>query len=440
MSNKLNIFRKYLVYRHRKFTDAEKLKKFQQKKVAKQLDFVTSHSPFYARMKGKRLEEYLVMDKESMMENFNELNTVGIDKEEALSFAIESERTREFSPRLHGVTIGLSSGTSHSRGLFLVGDDEQDQWAAYVLAKFLPRSILKPCKIAFFMRADSNLYQSVRSKTVQFTFFDIYKDMKENIKKLQEVGADMLVAQPSVLLNIAEAINAGELDIHPARIISIAEVLEEKDAEIIKKSLGVDVIHQAYQCTEGCLATTCEYGTLHLNEDLVYFEKERIDEQRFIPILTDFSRTSQPIIRYRMNDVLVERKTPCPCGCAFTALEKIEGREDDVFLFEKCNREKEIENKETTNKETTNFVRIYPDFIRRCILFAGEITHYRVVQLEDGNIDIYANIEDCMKENVIKEFETMFKDHSCKPVELHFKDYEVEKGRKLKRVESLRKA
>lgn len=423
MSNKLAILEKYLVYKNRKFSDVKKLRAYQKKKIAAQLQFVTKNSPFYQEMAGKKFSEYPIMNKESMMENFNQLNTVGVDRDEALNFAIEAERTREFSPRLNGVTIGLSSGTSHSRGLFLVSDQEQDAWAAYVLSKFLPDGITKPCKIAFFMRADSNLYQSVGSNKIQFIFFDIYKDMEENLKRLEEEKADLLVAQPSVLLTIADAVKEGKRVITPKRVVSIAEVLEEKDAEIIKEALSVPVIHQAYQCTEGCLATTCEYGTLHLNEDLVFFEKERIDEKRFIPILTDFTRKSQPMIRYRMNDVLVERTEPCPCGCAFTALEKIEGREDDVFLFD---------------KEDGAVAKVYPDFIRRCILFAGEITHYRIVQKEDGNILIYANIEDAMKENVKREFEKLVKDYQAKMPEISFVPYEEEKKRKLKRVESLR--
>lgn len=34
-------------------------------------------------------------------------------------------------------------------------------------------------------------------------------------------------------------------------------------------------------------------------------EKEWLDETRFVPIITDLMRTSQPIVRYRLDDVLV---------------------------------------------------------------------------------------------------------------------------------------
>nr|MBT2175989.1 CoF synthetase [Streptococcus mitis] len=87
-------------------------------------------------------------------------------------------------------------------------------------------------------------------------------------------------------------------------------------------------VHQVYQCTEGFLATTCKQGTLHINEDLVHIEKEYLDQEKgiFVPIITDFMRKTQPIIRYRLNDILIEKKTPCSCGSPFLALERIDGR------------------------------------------------------------------------------------------------------------------
>lgn len=355
-----------------------------------------------------------------MMENFNKINTVGIDREEALEFAIGSERTREFSPKLHNITVGLSSGTSHSRGIFLVANAEKDQWAGYILAKVLPKGILGKCKIAFFMRANSNLYESLGSKNIQFEFFDIYADINDNLEKLQKYQADLIVAQPSMLLIIANAMKNNKLNIRPEKIISIAEVLEKEDEEYLKKVFGKEVIHQVYQCTEGCLATTCKCGTLHLNEDVVHIEKEYLDEKRFVPVITDFERKSQPIIRYRLNDVLVEKKEKCACGCIFTALEKIEGREDDVFQF------KGIE------EET---VSVFPDFIRRCILFAGNITDYRVVQSENNDVTVYADIEQDMKERVVKEFQKLATDQRFVMPKIHFEQYCYDKKRKLKRVE-----
>ena len=52
------------------------------------------------------------------------------------------------------------------------------------------------------------------------------------------------------------------------------------------------------------------WGTLHLNEDIVYIEREYLDDRRFVPVVTDLERKAQPIIRYRLNDILVEERNP----------------------------------------------------------------------------------------------------------------------------------
>lgn len=313
MADRLSVLKYYLYYKYKKrFSDRSALERWQVEKIRKHLEYVGEHSRLYKGM--KKLSSYPVIDKKFMMEHFDELNTVGIGREEALEFAVLAERQRNFSPKLKGVTVGLSSGTSGKQGIFLVSDDEKNRWAGYILARFLPGSLFETYSIAFFMRADSNLYQAVKSKNIQFHFFDIYKDMEEHRKRLEEIRPRILAGQPSLLLMIAEDVRKGKTDICPRIVISIAEVLEQADEQRIKEAFGLSVIHQVYQCTEGCLAATCSMGTLHLNEDIVYIEREYLDDRRFVPVVTDLERKAQPIIRYRLNDILVERKEPCGCG------------------------------------------------------------------------------------------------------------------------------
>ena len=40
------------------------------------------------------------------------------------------------------------------------------------------------------------------------------------------------------------------------------------------------------------------------NEDFVKIDQEWIDDAHFYPIITDFSRHSQPVVKYKMNDIL----------------------------------------------------------------------------------------------------------------------------------------
>ena len=202
MVDRLKVLKYYLYYKYRRpFSDRQTLERWQKRKLKKHLEYVAEHSEIYKGM--TRPEDYPMIDKSFMMEHFDALNTVGIKREDAEAFAVQAERDRYFVPKLQGITVGLSSGTSGHRGIFLVSDEEKTRWAGYILAKFLPGSILDSYDIAFFMRADSNLYQAVSSKNIRFHFFDIYRDMEEHRIRLETQKPDILVGQPSMLLMLA---------------------------------------------------------------------------------------------------------------------------------------------------------------------------------------------------------------------------------------------
>ncbi|MCW6676744.1 CoF synthetase [Aerococcaceae bacterium NML180378] len=404
-----------------KFKDRQQLERYQQKKLARHLKFIRTHSPYFREMNMDSFEAIPYMNKQIMMDNFNQLNTVGIDKEQALELAIHSEKTREFQEKLQGISVGLSSGTSGHRGLFIVSDDEIATWVGGIMAKLLPSHRLLNHKVAFFLRADNNLYEGAKSRVLDFKYFDISKSMEEQVEILQQFQPTILIAPPSVLMILAKSVENNKLSIQPIKVISVAEVLTQEDSEYFRRIFKQPFIHQVYQCTEGFLGYTCECGSFHLNEDIAYIEKEYVDERRFIPIITDFVRSSQPIVRYRLNDILVESDKKCPCGSALMVIEKIEGRMDDVFLFD-TREGKEIS--------------VFPDYISRCVIYVPDIKEYRVYQKSKTEIIVYI---DCVTEQVQtqirKEFETLFDKFNIEEVNIVFDTYTTNLLRKMKRVE-----
>ena len=356
-----------------------------------------------------------------MMEHFNALNCVGIDRDEALSLAIDSEKQREFSGKLGGISVGLSSGTSGARGLFLVSDRERALWAGTVLAKFLPKGRLFGHRIAFFLRADNNLYETIDSKLIRFRYFDLLRDMGENLSELADYRPTLLVAPPSVLLGIARAMERGELRINPEKVISVAEVLRAEDAAYLKVQFGLPVIQQAYQCTEGFLGYVCECGNFHLNEELVLIEREYLDAHRFVPIVTDFTRQSQPIVRYRLNDILVEKRGHCSCGNPATLIKYIEGREDDIFYFAGIHQ---------------NEVAVFPDFISRCVIYAEGVQNYKVLQDGKAHVTVFLERESSATSAQIRwEFSRLAEKMKFHCPEITFAPYVPDFQRKMKRVE-----
>ena len=400
-----------------KWTSRDKLLKYQEEQVEKHLKFLKENSPY---LKTHQITDDFTMNKAFMMENFDELNTLGVKKDEAMEIALNSEKTRNFSQKYKDISVGLSSGTSGHRGMFITTPEEQGTWAGTILAKMLPKNDIFGHKIAFFLRADNDLYKTINSFLISLEYFDTFKDIDEHVERLNKYLPTMIVAPPSLLLVLAKKIEEEKLNISPKRLISVAEILEKADEEYIKKQFNLKIIHQIYQATEGFLACTCEYGHLHLNEDLIKFEKQYIDEKRFYPIITDFRRTSQPFVKYYLNDILVENNEPCECGSVLQRIEKIEGRSDDIFKF--------------TNKFGKEIV-VFPDFIRRTILFVENIREYQVFQVSDKLLEVaILNISNEQKELVKNEFNKLFTSLNIENIEIKFINYEIDKTKKLKRI------
>ncbi len=370
--------------------DAELLADYQEQRARRVVEFAQAHSPFYRRhWQGFDRFDWRslpTVDKRQMMENFSEFNTCGVSLEQAMQVALQAETSRDFRPRLPGparLTVGLSSGTSGHRGLFLVSPHEQAAWAGSILARTLPRLPWEALgrgglRVAFFLRANSNLYQQTRSALVRFRYFDLMQPLEESVAALNRFQPEVLIGPPLLLGLLASELGAGRLRARPQRLISVAEVLEPQDARRLEAAFQTPV-EQVYQCTEGLLAVTCPMGSLHLQEDLVAVQLEPLEgsgEAAFTPILTDLRRTTQPIIRYRLNDVLVLGRTPCRCGSVFRTLARIQGRCDDICYF--------------PERAGGGLRPFFPDAIRRMVLLAHpQIEDYLALQDAPGRLRIH---------------------------------------------------
>ena len=327
------ILRAYRRTRGLRFADRAALARHQNRQLAAFRVRLQRRSPYFADLGELPFAQWPLMDKAIMLRHFNRMNAAGLTLEQVMRAAQQAERSRDFSPTIGRYTVGLSSGTTAQRGAFVVSRAEQAQWAGVMLAKALPDGLFARERVALFLRANSNLYTAVRSRWLTFEFFDLFQPFASQLSRLAGYRPTILLAPAQVLRALAQAQLAGQLQLAPKRVYSIAEVLEAQDRAIIEKAFGQ--VHQIYQATEGFLASSCEHGVLHLNEEYIHVEPEWLDEERrrFVPIITDFSRHTQPIVRYRLNDVLLARASPCPCGRATLALDGVEGRCDDMLLL-----------------------------------------------------------------------------------------------------------
>lgn len=361
-----------------------RLARFQDRRARLMVAYTRRHAPFYRRHWAEHSaadwRTLPLVDKQLMMANFDGFTTRGLQGDAAMHLALQAEQRRDFTPTLDGLTIGLSSGTSGHRGLFVVSPWEQAAWAGTILARTLhmplSRIMRQGYRVALFLRSNSNLYERVGSSLVRFRYFDLMLPLADAVAALNEFRPQVIVGPPSLLLMLAAEFQRGTLRSVPERLISAAEVLEPHDRAQLTAIFDVP-IEQIYQCTEGLLAVTCAAGGLHVQEDLVALQYAPLDDDstRVTPIVTDLWRTTQPIIRYRLNDVLQLDPQRCACGSDFQLIQAIDGRCDDLCFFE---------------LRAGGARPFFPDTIRRMILLSSPaILDYQAVQTRCGQLCIF---------------------------------------------------
>ncbi|MBF9221271.1 F390 synthetase-related protein [Hymenobacter ruricola] len=345
------------------------LEQWQQRRLRRYARWVGRTFAFYRPWAEQPLSQWPVLEKSEYLTQFAGLNAHGLPLAGCLAVARAAEASRDAaaSQLPQGLSVGLSSGTAGPQGVFLVSRRERLAWAGTVLAKALPGGLWRPARIALFLRANNPLYETLGGRHIRFAYFDLTRPLARLRQELAAFGPTVLVAPAYVLRLLAEAEAAAPLGLAPAHIYSAAEVLEDEDRAVIEQVFRQPV-GQIYQAAEGFLGISCAHGRLHLNEDLLHVEREYLagNTGRFMPIITDFNRSTQAIIRYRLNDVLIEAAEPCPCGSPCAALARVEGRGDDVFVLA---------------TPTGQSVPVFPDFIRSAVLQSSpHILDFRCVQ------------------------------------------------------------
>ncbi len=321
--------------------------------------------PYYAARMPLDFATLPVVDKAELTANFQLMNRAGLSADMLRAALAEGEQ------RLAGRIIGHSTGTSGNRGYYVISDAERFVWLGTLLAKALPDALWRRHRVALALPGLSDLYASARGGSrITLGFFDLAQGVGAWRERLRAFGADTIVAPPKVLRALAED---GALTAQ--HIFSAAEVLDPIDRAVISAATG-RVVREIYMATEGLLGVSCAHGTMHLAEDVVHFGWLPVagDEGLKNPVITDFTRREQALVRYRMNDLLRLRDAPCPCGSAYAMVESIAGRQDDICLID---------------GDDGAAIAVTPDVLRNAIVDAHPaITDFRVVQTGPCQIEI----------------------------------------------------
>ena len=343
-----------------KLDTREKLLAWQQRKLARFLARSAPKAAAFAGLDGHPLTDFPIMDKARLMSAFHRYNIAGINAEAAWE-------AFETTGRIGKYSIGASTGTSGNRGLYAVSDAERYLWLGTLLAKALPDMLNRRYRVAVLLPRSSRLYDAANeSGRLALKFFDLADGLEAQIKTVAAFTPNVLVAPPHALIALARA----DVPLNPGHVFSGAEVLDPGDRAEIERRFGVRV-REIYMATEGLFGVACAKGTLHLCEDCVAFEWEPAGDLA-APIVTDFTRRTQMMIRYRMNDLLRLADAPCVCGSPLQAVAEVAGRSDDAFLLD---------------TDDGRPVLVTPDVIRNAIVGASRtIRDFRVVQTSKADV------------------------------------------------------
>jgi putative adenylate-forming enzyme len=326
------------------------------------------HVPFYRAIvvrdpiAARDLSDLPVIDKALQQARFAEFNRPGIAVAEIVAALAAGH------DRLKGFCIGQSTGTSGNRGRFVISEAERFTWLGTIVAKALPDAFVRRHRVALVLPGFGSLYGSAsQASRITLRFFDLTRGVDTWRREFETFAPDTVVAPPKALRRLAES---GAL--RDCELFSAAEVLDPLDRAAIERANGRR-LREIYMATEGLFGVSCRHGTLHLAEDVVRFEWETVADSRLVaPVVTDLVRRVQPMIRYRMNDLLELDPAPCACGSVLQPVRRIEGRRDDAF---------ELAGRAGAIRMVT------PDVLRNAVVDAdARIDDFRIIQTAPDKI------------------------------------------------------
>jgi putative adenylate-forming enzyme len=364
--------------RHLYHSSPDKIKAYQKKKVMELLKFSMDKADYYKNsFRGYPLDSFSdfyqlpIINKQIMMDNFDGINTCGIALEDVKAYAVEKELNKDYLGYYQDqYVIGLSSGTSGNKGIYITSKELTEKLPFVFLARSGISLKLLPFRILFLLRVFSQGFEDINAPFLNLQYLSTMTPVEEIIKSINENRINILMAPPSLIRLLL--IHKDTIKQPLKMVVTYAEVLEEEEKARFKDVFNTKVI-EIYQASEGQIGSTCRCGNLHINEDMVFVELydekgqevTQPDQVATKMLVTNLVNYAQPLIRYEMNDLVVLGEK-CECGSSFRVIKKIIGRNDDVMYF-------------YNSKKV--FQHVFPDLMSRWIITTSDnIREFKVLQ------------------------------------------------------------
>ena len=156
----------------------EEIKAYQEKKVIDLMRYAMEHSEFYKNVFKEydwddfsKFNQIPLINKQIMMDNFDAINTCGLKIEDVKAFAVKKELNKDYLGYYKDqYVIGLSSGTSGNKGIYITSKDLTEQLPFVFLARSgIPIKLL-PFRILFLLRVFSQGFEDINAPLVNLNY------------------------------------------------------------------------------------------------------------------------------------------------------------------------------------------------------------------------------------------------------------------------------
>ena len=325
------------VRRSRAEIEARQLDKFRRLAA-----HVQKNSPYYRDLIAEhRIDvarcvpaDFPPLTKTELMANFDRIVTDRRITRDAITdfLAVSKDPNELFAGAF---TVVHTSGTSGEVGYFVFSASDWTRGVAHALRVNPPRRGKR--RLAFLGAANGHFTgvsfaatcrRSLLKLKYDVEIHDINSPIRPVIEGLNAFQPDILMGYASAFAILAERQKKGELTISPKWVQSSGEPIGAADREMIESVFGIPVLN-VYSCTEHLIMGLgkAEYGGIYLFEDDLIFEIEPDHT-----LITNLFNYTQPLIRYRMDDVLEKMEDPEPLF-PFTKVQEISGRSEQIPFF-----------------------------------------------------------------------------------------------------------
>jgi phenylacetate-coenzyme A ligase PaaK-like adenylate-forming protein len=322
---------------------SEEIRQMQLRKFRQLVAAITVKSPYYKKIINKHginpkrcsPDDFPILDKENVIKNFDDIVTDRrITKDRISKFLDASKSPFDLFDNKYHVLHG--SGTSGKTSFFVYSKNDFSRGMTHVM-DLIPLRLQRRIRIAYLGIAGGHfagitmVCPSMSPMTRLFCntkIIEITQPIQQIVEKLNAFQPDIIVGYATVAKVLAEKQREKILNIRPSLVESGGEVLSPEDKKFIEIAFHCHLIN-IYASTEflNMGISKPEYGGMYLLENDLIF-----DLKKDHTLVTSLFNNVMPLIRYRMEDILIpvaddEKILP------FTKVSEVIGRNEYAMVL-----------------------------------------------------------------------------------------------------------